>query len=473
MKSSVFICFLMCVAVWSKADPAPARQDAAAVAAPARESSWQDMKRLDFTVAGRPALVIVPDKPLPGNPWIWRTEFFNAFPAADIALAKKGFHIGYINMENMYGSPDAMKLMDAYYDYMTREYRLDPKPVLEGLSRGALFAFNWASRNPEKVAGLYVDAPVCDFKSWPGGKGTGKGSPEDWKRLCQAYRLTPEQALAYKKNPVDTLLPLAKAKIPILAVVGDDDDTVPVSENTAVVEKKYRKLGGPIRVIHKPGISHHPHGLLNPAAIVNFAFRAAGAVPPVRVVCIGDSITFGAGSNREERWSARLQNALGEKYEVFNLGISGTTLQSKGDSPYTAKDNYTIARQIEGDIILIALGTNDSKPANWKNAAAFSRDYETMIKELRTGNPKAEIYCLLPVPAYPGNYGIRDSIIRGEVIPAIRKVAGKAKCRVIDLYTPMKGEGSKVPDKVHPNGAGHAIMAQHIYKAITGRKMPE
>lgn len=72
-----------------------------------------------------------------------------------------------------------------------------------------------------------------------------------------------------------------------------------------------------------------------------------------------------------------------------------------------------------------------------------------------------------------GNYGIRDSIIRGEVIPAIRKVAGKAKCRVIDLYTPMKGEGSKVPDKVHPNGAGHAIMAQHIYKAITGRKMPE
>lgn len=96
-----------------------------------------------------------------------------------------------------------------------------------------------------------------------------------------------------------------------------------------------------------------------------------------------------------------------------------------------------------------------------------------MIKELRAGNPKAEIYCLLPVPAYPGNYGIRDSIIREEVIPAIRKVAGKAKCPVIDLYTPMKKEGSKVPDKVHPNGAGHAIMAQHIYKGIIGRDMPE
>lgn len=114
------------MAAWGNAVPAMIHPNAAAVAAPAKESSWQNMKRLDFTVDGCPALVIVPDKPLPGNPWIWRTEFFNAFPAADIALAKKGFHIGYINMENMYGSPDAMKLMDAYHNYMTREYRLDP-----------------------------------------------------------------------------------------------------------------------------------------------------------------------------------------------------------------------------------------------------------------------------------------------------------------------------------------------------------
>ena len=57
-------------------------------------------------------------------------------------------------MENMYGSPDAMKLMDAYYDYMTREYRLDPKPVLEGLSRGALFAFLRRLTHPIRTKAL-------------------------------------------------------------------------------------------------------------------------------------------------------------------------------------------------------------------------------------------------------------------------------------------------------------------------------
>ena len=463
----------MCLPVWGDAAPSPAEQSAAVAAAPAQESAWNGMKRLDFTVAERPALVIVPDKALPGNPWIWRTEFFNAFPMADVELAKRGFHVGYINMENMYGGPDAMKLMDAYHDYMVKEYKLAPKPVLEGLSRGGLFAFNWASLNPGKVAGLYVDAPVCDFKSWPGGKGKGKGSPGDWERLCKVYKLTPEQAMAYKKNPVDTLAPLAKAKVPILAVVGDDDDVVPVAENTAVVEKKYKQLGGSIHVIHKPGVNHHPHSLQNPAAIVDFAFKAVGATPPTRIVCIGDSITFGAGTNQQERWSTRLQNALGDKYDVYNLGISATTLQDSGDSPYVKKGNYEIARQIEGDIILLALGTNDTKPANWKNAAAFSKDYEKMIKDLRSNNPKAKIYCLLPVPAFPENYGIRDTIIKGEVIPAIKKVARKNKCEVIDLYTPMAGQGAKVPDKVHPNGEGHAIMAEHIYKGITGKKMPK
>ncbi len=287
------------------------------------------------------------------------------------------------------------------------------------------------------------------------------------------YNLTPEQAMGYRKNPVDTLAPLAKAKVPILAVVGDDDDVVPVAENTAVVEKRYKQLGGSIHVIHKPGVNHHPHSLQNPAAIVDFAFKAVGATPPTRVVCIGDSITFGAGTNQQERWSTRLQNALGDKYDVYNLGISATTLQDTGDSPYSRQGNYTIAKQIEGDIILLALGTNDTKPVNWKGAAAFSKEYEKMIKDLRANNPKAKIYCLLPVPAFPENYGIRDTIIKGEVVPAIKKVARKNKCGVIDLYTPMAGQGAKLPDKVHPNGEGHAIMAENIYKGITGKTMPK
>ena len=143
--------------------------------------------------------------------------------------------------------------------------------MLIGLSRGGLYAYRWASENPDKVAVIYGDAPVCDFKSWPGGKGQGKGSPGDWSQLLKYYGFQDEaQALAYRGNPVDALEPLARAGIALLHVVGDADDVVPVAENTALIETRYRKLGGEVQVLHKPGVGHHPHGLDDPTPVVDF-----------------------------------------------------------------------------------------------------------------------------------------------------------------------------------------------------------
>lgn len=121
---------------------------------------------------------------------------------------------------------------------------------------------------------MYVDAPVCDVASWPGGKGKGKGSPEDWRRLLDIYGVTEQEAVSGKLSPVNKLAPLAKGRIPILAVVGDADDVVPLEENMAVVERKYRALGGSIKVIHKPGVGHHPHSLPDPAPIVDFILES-------------------------------------------------------------------------------------------------------------------------------------------------------------------------------------------------------
>jgi pimeloyl-ACP methyl ester carboxylesterase len=122
-----------------------------------------------------------------------------------------------------------------------------------------------------------VDAPVCDFKSWPGGKGKGKGSSGDWQRLLKVYGLTEEQALTYKLNPVDNLAPLAKAKIPILSICGEADKVVPIEENTRLVEQRYKALGGPIEVIAKPNCDHHPHSLKDPTPIVEFVVRHSAA----------------------------------------------------------------------------------------------------------------------------------------------------------------------------------------------------
>jgi len=239
-------------------------------------SQWGGCERLDFTVNGRPALLVRPKSPASGNPWIWRTEFFGHQPQGDIALLEKGFHVAYINMQNLYGAPESMEIMDQYFHHLTSRYGLSSKTVLEGFSRGGLYAFNWAAHRPANVAGLYVDAPVCDFKSWPGGKGTGPGSRGDWQKLLKAYGFTETQALAYDKNPVDNLAPLAKAGIPIFAIIGEADEVVPVAENIDLVEKRYKELGGKIEIIRKPGGKHHPHSLSDPKPIVDFAMRAVG-----------------------------------------------------------------------------------------------------------------------------------------------------------------------------------------------------
>ena len=124
------------------------------------------------------------------------------------------------------------------------------------------------------MACIYGDAPVCDLKSWPGGKGVGKGSPRDWQLALKVYGFESEQAaLAYEKNPVDSLAALAEHRVPLLHVYGDADEVVPWQENTGIIAQRYRELGGSITLIAKPGIGHHPHGLDDSSPIVEFIER--------------------------------------------------------------------------------------------------------------------------------------------------------------------------------------------------------
>jgi pimeloyl-ACP methyl ester carboxylesterase len=141
--------------------------------------------------------------------------------------------------------------------------------VLEGLSRGGLIIYNWAKANPTKVACIYADAPVCDIKSWP----RDHSSAATWAQCLAVYGLTNEQAAVFTGNPIDGLEPLAKAKVPLLHIVGDADVVVPVAENTAVLAARYRALGGSIEIISKPGIGHHPHSLTDPTPIVTFILQ--------------------------------------------------------------------------------------------------------------------------------------------------------------------------------------------------------
>lgn len=233
-------------------------------------NTYHGFVRHDFQLGENPVTIIEPRNPLPGRRWVWKAEFFTAFPTFDLAMLERGWWLAYMNVGNTFGCPSAMDRFDAFHEEMTGKYGFHPRPVLEGLSRGGLYVYNWTARNPDKVACLYADNAVCDFKSWPGGKGIGPGSPDDWSKLLIDYGFSSEEeALAYAGNPVDNLEPLARAGVPVIHAAATEDEAVPISENTDVVEKRYRQLGGEIKVIRHPG-GHHPHGLEDPTPIIEY-----------------------------------------------------------------------------------------------------------------------------------------------------------------------------------------------------------
>jgi pimeloyl-ACP methyl ester carboxylesterase len=211
------------------------------------------------------SIVAVPPKVAKGKPWVWRARFWGHASAFDKAMIDRGYHIVYRDVAGLYGAPKAVERWNEFYDYLRKEHGFAEKAVLEGMSRGGLIIYNWAAANPDKVAAIYGDAPVMDFKSWPGHTNGG---------IIKAYGFkSADEAKAYKMNPVDNLAPLAKAGIPIIHVVGDADKVVPVAENTAIAERRYKELGGVFEVIHKKNVGHHPHSLKDATPLVDFIVK--------------------------------------------------------------------------------------------------------------------------------------------------------------------------------------------------------
>jgi pimeloyl-ACP methyl ester carboxylesterase len=286
MKTTHCLCaLLLCLVVSLQAEEeAKSRADREPVASELKKArrSFGGFEQYEFKLDGHRCIIVKPATAARGKPWIWRARFFGHQPQADIALLKKGFHIAYIEVGGLFGNPAAVERWNLFYGYLTREHGLSSKVALEGMSRGGLIIYNWAGANPEKVSCIYGDAPVCDFRSWPGDlyrRKENKGEPlrraqrGAWAACLKAYGLSEEQVKTYKGNPVDNLEPLAKAGIPLLHVCGGADKIVPVAENTAVLEKRYKALGGSIKVILKKGVGHHPHSLKDPEPIVSFVLK--------------------------------------------------------------------------------------------------------------------------------------------------------------------------------------------------------
>ncbi|MCX6169388.1 MAG: GDSL-type esterase/lipase family protein [Ignavibacteriales bacterium] len=191
-------------------------------------------------------------------------------------------------------------------------------------------------------------------------------------------------------------------------------------------------------------------------------------VQPIKVACIGNSITYGSGiADREKNsYPAVLGRILGDGYDVKNFGVSGRTLLRKGDFPYWNEKTYQDALEFLPDIVVIKLGTNDSKPQNWKYKDEFEKDYVDLIDSFKKLKSNPKIFICKPVPAFHTAWGINDSVIVNEMIPMIENISREKNVEIIDLYAPFKDQGNLFSDGIHPNKDGAVMLAKEIYKAI-------
>jgi len=199
----------------------------------------------------------------------------------------------------------------------------------------------------------------------------------------------------------------------------------------------------------------------------------AGSAQAKLVACVGDSITYGSGiaDRANDSYPAQLQRILRQfdlAWEVRNFGVSGATLLHRGDKPYIAQTAYNDARTCNPDIVIIKLGTNDSKPQNWQYKDDFVTDYGNMIDAFRALPSRPVVWICKPVPAFAENFTIRPAVIRDEILPLIDRISREKGVPVIDLYTALLDYGSLFPDSIHPNAEGAGLMAQTIAPFLLG-----
>ena len=189
---------------------------------------------------------------------------------------------------------------------------------------------------------------------------------------------------------------------------------------------------------------------------------------PVRIACVGDSITFGSGlANRPlESYPSVLGRLLGDTYFVSNFGVSGATMLRRGDKPYWQEERFRAVRDFNPSIVLLKLGTNDSKPQNWQYGYEFENDYAAMVEYFRALPSRPIVVPITPVPVFDDRWGINDQAVSQVIAPSIRGVAARLGLPTIDLNAEMRNNSTMFPDGVHPNAVGADLIARKAHRVI-------
>ncbi len=231
-----------------------------------------------FLLEERPAFVLLPPERLRQTPqaWIMYAPTLPAYPDSHEKWMHQqflaaGVAVAGIDAGEAYGSPQGQKLMTALYEELTTKRGFAAKPCLLGRSRGGLWVSSWAIANPSRVAGIAGIYPVFDLTTYPG-----------LAKAAGAYAMTTDelQAGLAQHNPVRRIDVLAKAKIPVFIIHGDEDQVVPLPANSASLAKQYQQAGAAdsVTLMVAAGQGHNFwEGFFRCQPLVDFAIRQAKA----------------------------------------------------------------------------------------------------------------------------------------------------------------------------------------------------
>lgn len=196
-------------------------------------------------------------------------------------------------------------------------------------------------------------------------------------------------------------------------------------------------------------------------------------ISQLKIACVGNSITYGTGTadRANDCYPAQLQHMLDAKYSgqclVQNFSNPGRTMLKNGNLPLWNEIEYKNAIDFKPDIVIILLGTNDSKSINWDSyGSEYYTDYVSMINEFMTANPSATIFACLPPPVFQDLAGLSNNVVVNEIIPQIKNVTENTNARLIDFYHLFEGKEEYFPDYIHPNKEGLGMMAQTVFNTF-------
>ena len=281
---------------------------------------------------------------------------------------------------------------------------------------------------------------------------------------------------------------------PAVIITASDDRLVPFVTNGLEYYKAMRNCGNDCAMFVYPtgdhGFGFGPWFKYHDQLLTDLGnwLKARQTPQPgaIRVACVGNSITDGHGIDMRTAYGypALLQKKLGKDYWVKNFGVSARTMLNKGDFPYMNELAWQDALAFKPDVVVIKLGTNDSKPENWQYGSEFRQDLEQMITTLRPDlaqpakkgkkgkkaavvEAKPRILLCTPIPAFKSTWNINDSVIVNAIIPIQQEVAKKYGLQVVDLHTLYANDGDKMlDDGIHPDGKGADRLAEIIAEAL-------